>query len=109
MIRFRDTGIRLRGMVTIGSYGSEEIDWTSPAELTLACEFQPLSGTEDVIGQQRTETTWRVFLEADADITARDRFRFDGVDYEVIAEPERWRFGGREHHTEVQVQLVSGG
>lgn len=106
---FRDTGVRLRGTVTTGSYGSEEIDWSAPDELTLACEFQPISGTEDVQQQQRTETRWRVFLDAGADITARDRFRFDGTDYEVVAEPERWRMNGRAHHVEVEVQLVTGG
>jgi hypothetical protein len=109
MVKLRDTGIRLRGAAVTGSYGSQELDWTSPDQLSLACEFQPQTGTEDVTQQQRTETTWQVFLEAGADITAQDRWRFDGVDYEVVAEPERWRFHGREHHVEVEVRLVVGG
>jgi hypothetical protein len=31
------------------------------------------------------------------------------VTYEVVAEPERWRIGGSEHHVEVEVRLVTGG
>jgi hypothetical protein len=108
-MRLSDTGTRLRGTVTTGQYGSEEIDWSSPSELVMACEHQPISSTEDVVQQQRTETRWRVFLEAAADIIATDRWRFDGVDYEVVAEPERWRIGGSEHHVEVEVRRVTGG
>lgn len=105
----RDTGTRLRGTVTTGSYGSEQIDWSAPDELVLACEHQPLAGTEDVVQQQRTESRWRVFLPAGADVVATDRWRFDGRDYEIVAEPERWRINGREHHVELEVELVSGG
>lgn len=110
-MRFRDSGTRLRGVVVPGTQGRpSRIDWNQPpAELDLACEFQPTSSTESVDNQERTETYWRVFLPAGADITAADRWRFYGVDYEVDGEVERHRRAGREHHVELVVTRVAGG
>lgn len=111
-MRFRDTGTRLRGVTVPGDYGNpSSIDWTEGTlnKLDLACEFQPLSSSEDVVQQEQTVTRWRLFLPSGADITAKDRWRFYGVDYEVDGEVERHRFQGREHHVECVVMKVSGG
>lgn len=105
----RDTVTRLRGTAGTGSYGSDEIDWSSPTELDMSCEFQPMTTDEEVALQQRTESFWRVFLPAGADVLATDRLRFDGVDYEIDGEPRRWRMNGREHHVELVVTRVVGG
>jgi hypothetical protein len=75
----------------------------------MPCEFQPNSSSEAVDNQDRTVTSWRVFLPAGADVTAVDRWRFLGVVYEVDGEVERHRRGGRDHHTECVVRRVSGG
>ena len=115
-MRFRDTGTRLRGVTVPGDYGNpSSIDWTEATlnKLDLPCEMQPETATttsnEDVVQQQRTLTHWRLFLPAGADITAKDRWRFAGVDYEVDGEVASWRLRGTEHHVEVRLQRVSGG
>lgn len=109
-MRFHDSGTRLRGVVVAGTQGRpDRLDFTSPGELDLPCEFQPNSTSENVDNQDRTVTSWRVFLPAGADITAVDRWRFLGVVYEVDGEVERHRRGGREHHVELVVSRVSGG
>jgi len=111
-VRLRDTGTRLRGVTVAGEYGNPaSIDWTEGTlnKLDLACEMQPLSGDEDVAQQQRTTTRWRLFLPADADMTAKDRWRFYGVDYEVDGDIEPWRARGKEHHREARLIRVSGG
>lgn len=111
-MQFHDRGTRLRGVPVAGDYGSEDtIDWTEGTlnKLELPCEFQPEASSEDVQAQQRTVTRWRVFLPAGADITAKDRWRFLGVDYEVDGDVERHRFKGAEHHVELRVMKVSGG
>jgi hypothetical protein len=111
-MRFRDTGTRLRGVTVPGDYGNPaSIDWTEATlnKLDLPCEFQPESSDEDVVQQERTESRWRLFLPAGADMTAKDRWRFDSVDYEVDGEVEPWRRSGREHHREARLLRVSGG
>lgn len=111
-MRFRDTGTRLRGVTTAGEYGNpSSIDWTEGTlnKLDLACEFQPDSSSEDVVQQQRTETRWRLYLPAGADMTVKDRWRFAGVDYEVDGDVERFRIRGSEHHVEARLLRVSGG
>ena len=111
-MRLRDTGTRLRGVTVAGDYGNPAtIDWTEGtlSKLDLACEMQPESSDEDVVQQDRTVTYWRLFLYAGADMTAKDRFRFASVDYEVLGEVEPWRRGGREHHREARLIRVQGG
>jgi hypothetical protein len=107
--QLHDTCTRLRATVAVGSYGAEVPDWTAPATVELACEFQPLTVQEDLVQQQRTESQWKVFLYADADVVATDRIRFRGIDYEIDGQPKRWRLRGGEHHLELVVQLVTGG
>jgi hypothetical protein len=107
--QLHDTCTRLRATVTAGAYGAEVPDWTAPAAVDLACEFQPLTVQEDLVQQQRTESQWKVFLYAGADVVATDRIHFRGDDYEVDGQPKRWRLRGREHHLELVVQLVTGG
>lgn len=109
-MRLRDTGTRLRGITVPGDYGNpDSLDWTSPAELELACEVQPESSDEQVVQQDQTVTTWRLFLAAGSDMTAKDRFRFNGDVYEVQGEMLRWRVRGTEHHLEARLLRVAGG
>lgn len=111
-MRFRDTGTRLRGVTIPGEYGNPSaIDWAEGTldKLDLPCEMQPESSDEDVVQQQRTTSHWRLFLYAGADLTAKDRWRFNSVDYEVDGEVEHHRARGREHHIEARLLKVSGG
>lgn len=114
-MRFRDTVTRLRAPNVTGPDGAIiPGDWTNATEVQLLKvdyrgEFQPLSSTENIVGQQRTESTHRAFLPAGADVKATDRIRFLGVDYWVEGEPERWRRRNREHHLEVRCFRVQGG
>jgi hypothetical protein len=111
-MRFRDTGTRIRGVVVAGDYGApSRIDWTEGTltKVDYPCEFQPDTTSEDVQQQQRTETYWRLFVPADADIVATDRWRFLGVDYDIVGDVEQWRHRGVVHHLEVRVLRVSGG
>ena|SRR6266545_4140462 len=109
---FPDSGTRLRGITGTGEYGNTAaIDWTEGTlgKVDYSCNFQPDQTSEDVQAQQRTTTRWHVFLPADADITAKDRFRFLDVDYEVDGDIERWRHRGAEHHVEFRALKVTGG
>ena len=114
-MRFRDTVTRLRAPDITGPDGATiPGDWTNVTDGQLLKvdypgEFQPLGSTEDVVAQQRTESTHKVFLPDYADVVATDRIRFLGVDYQVDGEPELWRRRGANHHLEVLVFRVTGG
>jgi hypothetical protein len=75
--------------------------------------MQPLppriTGAEDVVQQDRTVSRWNLFLPPGADMSAKDRWRFNGDDYEVDGEIQRWRIRGREHHAEARLLRVGGG
>ena len=112
-MRFRDTVTRLRAPMVAGVDGVSVQNWKA-AEGTWSIvdysgEFQPLSSTEDVVAQQRTESTHRAFLPPGADVLATDRLRFAGLDYQVDGEPERHRIRGAEHHLEVLCFRIKGG
>jgi head-tail adaptor len=112
-MRFHDTVTVVRAPEVAGPDGAVSNDWTTPeSEWTLTDypgELQPISSTEDIVGQERTESTHKAFLPADADITATDRIRFLGTDYWVDGQPERHRRGGRNHHVEAFCFRVTGG
>lgn len=114
-MRLRDTVTRLRAPNTTGPDGATiPGDWTNATEGQLlkvdyAAEFQPLGSTEDVVAQQRTESTHKVFMPPDADVLPTDRIRYQGIDYQVDGQPEAWGRAGRTHHLEVLVFRVQGG
>lgn len=114
-MRLRDTVTRLRAPNITGPDGATiPGSWSTVTEGQLLkvdypAEFQPLGSTEDVVAQQRTESTHKVFMPADADVLATDRIRYLGIDYQVDGQPEAWSPGGRKHHMEVLVFRVSGG
>lgn len=114
-MRFRDTVTRLRAPNITGPDGATiPGNWSSVTEGQLLkvdypAEFQPLGSTEDVVAQQRTESTHKVFMPDNADVLPTDRIRFLGVDYQVDGQPELWRMGGRSHHLEVLIFRVQGG
>ena len=112
-MRYRDFVTVVRAPVTTGPDGAESIDWTVPdSELTTVeydGEFQPISSAEDIVGQERVQSTHKAFLPADADVAATDRLRFLGADYWVDGAPEAHRHRGRPHHIEVFCFAVQGG
>ena len=114
MILGGDTVTRLRTPTVTGPDGVPVIDWDS-AEAGWSkvdytgCSFQPLASSEDVVAQQRTDSTHKVFLTAGADVLATDRLRFDALDYQVDGDPEQWRIRGVDHHLEVLCFRITGG
>lgn len=112
-MRFRDTVTRLRAPTVVGVDGVAVQNWKAAegswSIVAYSGEFQPLSSTEDVVAQQRTESTHRAFLPAGADVLATDRLRFGGLDYQVDGEPERLRIRGAEHHVEALCFRIKGG
>lgn len=109
-MRFRDTVSVMRAGTDPSPDGGDPIpDWTDVTVTDYPGELQPLSSTEDIVLQQRTDSTHRAFLPAEADVKATDRLRHLGVDYEVDGAPEVWRKGGRNHHIEALCFSITGG
>lgn len=111
---FRDVVTVVRAGALPSPDGGDPLpDW-GPAATTVAYpgDFQPLasahSATEDVVGQQRTESTHTAYMPASADVKPTDRLRFQGLDYEVEG-VERWRMDGADHHIEVRCYRITGG
>lgn len=83
-------------------------NWATATTIDYLGEMQPLNTSEDVVGQQRTESTHLAFLPPNADIKPTDRVRFQGLDYEVEG-IERWRAFDTDHHIEVRCFRITGG
>jgi hypothetical protein len=114
MILGGDTVTRLRAPTVTGPDGVPVANWKS-AEATWdkvdypGGSFQPLTSDEDIVAQQRTESTHKWFAPAGADVLPTDRLRFDGLDYQVEGNPKRWGIAGREDHLEVRCFRITGG
>ncbi len=109
MLRLYDSITRQRAGVADDGYGNQVHDWSSPASVTYPAEVQPLSGTEDVDDQQRTDTRWRLWLPPDADLVATDRVVWEGDTYEVDGDVQLWKIKGRPHHLKaILVKITQG-
>jgi hypothetical protein len=109
-MRFRDTVTVVRAGVTPSPDGGDDIpDWGTATTTDYPGELQPLSSSEDVVAQQRTDSTHKGFLPADADVKPTDRLRHLGLDYDIDGVPEVWRARGRPHHLEVPCYRITGG
>lgn len=86
-------------------------DPTGAAAETLitGCSIQPGSSSEDVNGRDQVITDLSAFLPAGTDITSTDRVRWQGVDYAVHGQPQRWAdLEGVESHVHVTLRRVTG-
>lgn len=106
---------RLRAPAAVGPDGLAVPNWKA-AESTWSKvdypggQFQPLSSTEDVVAQQRTESTHKWFAPAGADVLPIDRLRYRGLDYQVDGQPEQWADEGDvDDHVEVLCFRIQGG
>lgn len=107
--RLRDSVTIVRAPIIAGPYNSNEFDWSAATRVSVRAEVQPLSSSEDMVGQDRTLTRWRVFLPPTADLVYTDRVEHDGATYEVDGDVERHKLRGILHHLEAVLQKVSGG
>jgi head-tail adaptor len=108
-VQFRDQVERLRPTTSGDGYGNQVPTWAAPAIAAYPAEVQPLSTDENVMDQQRTTSRWRLFLPAGADVTAADRIRWDGDDYEIDGDVQRWKRRGAAHHLEAVLLKVKQG
>jgi hypothetical protein len=96
-----------------GPYGSDDRDWAHATRTVVDAYVRPVSSTEDVVLQQRTETRWKATLDRYADLQATDRVEWDDdgglKTYEVDGEVERHRLHGAVHHQAAVLQRITGG
>ena len=69
--------------VTQDDYGNADDTWTEDTA-DVAAFVQPDGQTEIRSGQDTVIANVKAFLEPDSDITEKDRFEFDGRNYQVI-------------------------
>lgn len=100
---------RLRAVTTDDGYGNQTTDWSLATSVEYSAEVQPLSADENDVNQQRTETRWRLWLSARADLIATDRIVWDGNTYEVYGDVERWKARGRMHHVKAILRKITQG
>jgi hypothetical protein len=110
-MRLRDRVTVLRSVPVTGPYGTQEPDWTVPAQVIYPAEVQPIVKPSDeaLVNQDRTKTILRAFLPAMVDLQATDRVVWAGLTYEVDGEPKHWYRAGRPHHVQVLLVRTVGG
>lgn len=92
------TIVVLRASTAGDDYGNSAPDWATAAETTVeGCSVQPQIGLENTVGRDTVVPRWTLYAPDDADLLATDRVRFDGDDYEVDGEPQRWEFPPLAH------------
>jgi hypothetical protein len=92
------------------NWSTPEVQWTKD---TWWGSLQPVGSREDLVSQNRVESTHISRWEPAADITAYDRVRdAKGKDYTVDGEPGDWSDVGeygQEAHWKVFLKRITGG
>ncbi|MFF3867355.1 head-tail adaptor protein [Micromonospora sp. NPDC001898] len=109
-MRLSDRVTRVRAALVDVGYGNKARDWDNapPGEVYRA-EVQPLPTSEDIVGEQRVTTRFRVFLPPTADLEATDHVVWDGATYEVDGAVLPWKRRGVLHHLEALLIRVEQG
>lgn len=85
--------IRLRPPVIDDGHGNDvpdpDLDNATPLTIT-GCSVQPGASFEDRANREATLTAWTVYAPVDADVRATDAVRYEGTDYRVDGDPQRW-------------------
>lgn len=72
------------------------------------CSVQPGAGPELIVNRDALTTLWTVWAPAGADVTETDTVAYDGTDYDVDGQIERWQVGTRLDHKVIRLKAVSG-
>lgn len=109
----RDKVTRLRAPLVDDAYGNQRRDWPNATRVTYPAELWPVSSTEEVVNQQRTETRTRMIQGPAYDLLATDRIEWDNgsgvATYEVEGDVEPFKPRGRLHHYEAVLLRVEQG
>lgn len=79
-----------------------------PDRTVSGCSVQPASSSESNDRRTTVVATWRLFAPGGTDLRATDRVRWQGAEYEVVGEPDRWRVDGEQHHLQADLRRVRG-
>jgi hypothetical protein len=100
--------------VTVLRYGTtqdrfgNDVRSGTPTQVTVTgCSVQPLEGDEQTVNRDTVVSRWRIWAPPATDLTAADMVRFDGDDYEVDGEVQRWAFGTSQDHVTALLQRSS--
>lgn len=90
---------RLRGVATTDPYSDEETgtDWSTPVELdiTTLAPAEPRPSSEPVQDARNAVVAgYTLYLPLTADVTAYDRMRVRGEEFDVLGDPAVWSGAG---------------
>ena len=91
--------------------GGERYDFRSPAVTRKAldgCSVQPGPSAEIREHRDADQVAWTVIAPYDADVLPTDQIEFDGKDYPIVGQPQRWRGGELTSHTLVYLRRWEG-
>lgn len=105
-----DTVVVVRAATITDRYGDTIPDWAGATETTVpGCRVVPAGGTENIVDRQQLTRRWVLYAPLDADITAADRIRWDGADYDIDGEIRQWRSAtGALGHIEADLVRMEG-
>lgn len=72
------------------------------------CSVQPGAGAEFIDRRDTIQTLFTVWAPETADVVETDVIAFDGVDYAVDGQVERWNVGTRLDHKVIRLRAVNG-
>jgi len=97
--------IRVKTAPLVSGYGGQTVrDWpNATVSAPISASVQPDTATETTGATDSTATTYRAFCGPSTPVDVGARVLWDGHEYDVQGEPERWKAAGRPHHIELRM------
>ncbi|AJT42417.1 hypothetical protein [Psychromicrobium lacuslunae] len=94
----RQSFTRLRAPLVDDGHDNETQDWSKAQALEISnCLITPGATDEVIANRNGVLIQFTVHAPAGADVQALDRAIYQGVEYEIDGEPERWDTGVLDH------------
>lgn len=97
---------------TPGAKDKMGVPTVSEIESDIAgCSFQPFDRpTEQLANMDLSVSVYRLFTPPGTGLTVTDAIRVNGVEYEILGDPQTWPepITGVDHHTEFLLRRANG-
>lgn len=93
---------------TTDGYGDTVLDYTSGTRRDIAAYVQPQNTAETHSGDRNAVAVELIVFTEDNDVTARQRFEWNGATYRISGRPDGWDTPEGFHHTEMRLTRATG-
>ncbi len=106
---WHDRGVLVRAAVTVGAYGSRQLNWSAATRTSVKpAHMEQTAAVETTANGKVYTSDWLLLLRPSVDVAAEDRWEWRNRTFEVVGEPGRPTGVLGAHHVEARLRHLAG-